>query len=140
MGKKQQKHHNIVGYIATVTDLFQTAHYREQAERVKAFLPDVTKWIEPAHMGWSLSEWLSNWEKILPKLNVLVVIPRPDMTVGRGCWQEIDDCQARQIPIYVATGAGFVREFKITLLPGNSYRRWTRIEIASNQELDDGDV
>ena len=135
-----QEHNMIVGYLATVTDQFQTTHYRKQAERVKAFWPNVTEWIEPADMGWSLTEWLSNWENILPKLNLLVVIPRPDMTVGRGCWQEIDDCRARKIPIYIATNTGFVRKFKTARLPGNNYRRWTRIEINSKQEINDGDT
>lgn len=118
----------MIAYLATTIDLYHTARYREGRALALARWPDAA-WIEPARMGWSVATWLSEWAALYPTLNLLAAIPRDDGTIGRGVWQEITDCQARGVPVYVLRGARWHDQFAIKLTGDECFRTWAKIEV-----------
>jgi hypothetical protein len=83
------------------------------------------KLIEPALMNWDLSGWSNTWRKIVASLDALVAWPRPDFSIGRGVFTEIQDCQRANIPVWIVTNdLEFYRDFRLELLDLDSYRHF----------------
>lgn len=116
----------MIAYLATTIDLYHSDRYLKGRALARARWSKAA-WIEPARMGWNLETWLSEWSNILPTLNLLVVIPREDGSIGRGVWREIIDCQARGLPIYFLDGARWRRLVTLEKLPGVSFRYWAEV-------------
>lgn len=114
------------GYLATVTDLYDSDRYERGQALARARWSNVV-WTEPARLGWSLDQWRAVWPDILATLDLLAVIPRADRTIGRGVWQEIIDCQARGLPIYFLDGARWRQLITLEKLPGVSFRYWAEV-------------
>lgn len=113
-------------YLATVTDLYHTARYQTGRALARARWPGVA-WIEPAEMGWSLDQWRAVWPGIVTTLDLLAVIPRDDLTIGRGCYQEILDCAAFGLPTFALVSGRWVPNVHVERLPGVSFRYWARV-------------
>lgn len=118
----------MIAYLATAIDLYHSDHYLKGRALALARWSKAA-WIEPARMGWNLETWLSEWANILPTLNLLVVIPREDGSIGRGVWREIIDCQALSVPVYILDGARWCDKFCIELTDGESFRYWARVGV-----------
>lgn len=116
------------GYLATVTDLYHTARYEQGRALALDRWPGVA-WIEPARMGWSLEAWRAAWATVLPTLDLLAVIPREDLSIGRGCWREITDCQRHGVPVYCLSGARWSAAFDLIRLPGGRFTHWAKVRV-----------
>lgn len=116
-----------IAYLATPMTEYASPRYDRAAQRIKAGLPAYC-WIEPALMGWSTADWLRAWQAILPRLDLLVVLPRADGTVGRGVWQEYCDARAGQIPVLLWHDAGVIDAFELARLPGDDWIRYAIVQ------------
>ena len=116
-------------YLATVTDQFDAPGYSKILDRVKKEFPAEII-IEPAKNRWSLAEWEKEWKRIRRGVTALVVWPRADLSIGRGVWREIRDCNRAHIPILVIDHDGrFLRcSFTVQRINGASFRYWAHIE------------
>jgi len=86
-------------YLAAPLDLFHTpAHRKALAAARRQFAG--YRIIDPSRLRWNSEKWLEEWPWVLPQLDVLLVLPRGDGTVGMGCWREIADARKAGLPVW----------------------------------------
>lgn len=119
-------------YFALPVDMFEHPCYARVLQTVKRRFPHNVIF-EPAKARWTLERWLAIWPKLLPRLSVVVVWPRADDSIGRGCCTEIEDAQSRDIPVFVYRDGEFTDRFSIKRLPGDSWRHWAFVKYLKHK-------
>jgi len=89
-------------YLATPLDRYRHPDYEKVSDLVRERFPSpIWERIEPARMGWNAWEWRTRWERLQEELDLLVVWPRPDRTIGGGCYTEIEAMLIRHKPVLI---------------------------------------
>jgi hypothetical protein len=117
------------GYLAAPTDLYHTRRYARACQDARHNWPDY-QWTEPALLRWTFSHWRVHWPEILSNLSLLAVVPRVDLTIGRGCWFEITDCQARAIPVVVWQNGHWPQLASLELSDIEDFRYWAKVKTS----------
>ena len=87
-------------YIAHPVTSYGTARERTCLARIAELLPGV-ELVNPAGMFDDVAAWLSDWPRLLPWLDGLVVFADDGSTIGAGCWRELGDAWAAWLPVAV---------------------------------------
>lgn len=74
--------------------------------------------INPATKYDSDTAWLRSWPRLVRGLDLLVLAPATDGTVGVGCIREVTDCLLWQVPVVVLDRLGHLCELRGLLLIG----------------------
>ena len=62
--------------------------------------------IEPARELLDNNEWRARWLSIRDKLQALIVWPRENGTIGRGCKRQIEECETNGTPVLLVNDEG----------------------------------
>lgn len=116
-------------YLSTVKDQYDHPLYPKIRRRIREIFPGC-RLIEPARSSWDREAWLQTWRRILPELDLLIIWPRPDGTVGAGILQEILDaamCERVEIRILMDPSSPLVPLEGVELLPNQPPARMARV-------------
>lgn len=128
-------------FLATVLDQYRDQGYREARQLTRSQFPR-TKWaiFEPARCDWGRGVWNEVWPRLARWIDVLVIWPRPDRTVGLGVYTEACDVKSGGKPVYVLNGRQLERLGGFNLLKGG-YSRYARLRkgaVATECKPQDG--
>ena len=87
-------------YFAAPLDLFSTFQHRRALSIARKQFSGF-RIVDPSRLRWNTTEWLAEWPRLIPQLDMLTVLPREDLTIGAGCFKEIAGARAAGIPVWV---------------------------------------
>jgi len=83
-------------YVAVPIDLFFGSAHAAALKVVRKQFPELHVF-DAAREFSSTADWLARWPDVLSRIDTLVVVPRPDGSVGAGCAREVLDFCAMQV-------------------------------------------
>lgn len=99
-------------YLATPKERYADPSYPVVLSALRQRFPSSEcELIEPAKADWTNKEWSDAWETLQPTIDSLVLWPRPDGSVGAGCYQEVMDTQRSGKPVLCIRSDGDFCEF-----------------------------
>ncbi len=108
-------------YVAHPMTIYGSQH---EAQALRCLAQQLPGWelVNPAAMYDSDTAWLRSWPRLVRGLDLLVVVPAPDDTIGTGCIREVGDALRWQVPVLVLDHLGDLCELRGLLLLGPDAR------------------
>lgn len=116
---------------------YGTEHEQRQLAALDRHLPGA-ELVNPAQLFTSNTEWAEAWPRLVRTLQALVCFGDEDNIIGAGCWSEIGDAIACQVPVAALDNQGGLRQlFGLQLLLGTdrSPGRAGKLELGKRTHL-----
>jgi len=99
-------------YLATPIDQYHNPnYYKVRCLVARRFHFQEWAIFEPACCNWTTGDWLKAWPRLVRWIDVLVIWPRTDGSVGKGVFQEARDIGHLGKPIFILDVDGRLKKF-----------------------------
>ncbi|HXQ58436.1 MAG TPA: hypothetical protein VN799_00010 [Acidimicrobiales bacterium] len=86
-------------YVASPVTAYGTPHRGRALAGIRAEVGAGTVILDPAVLFTTDAEWLAEWPRLVRSLDMLVIVPAADRTVGAGVLREVSDALAHCVPV-----------------------------------------